>query len=266
MYKTDNILEIKNISKCYKNFNNESNFACSDISLNVERGKTLGIVGESGSGKTTLVRMLMNIEKPSGGEVFYYPTKENEFGAKVDLTKLEKKDIRKIRQKIQMVFQNPWETFNPKMKVKDIVLEPLLNYKVINKFNKEIAIKLLKMVDLNENLLDRKPKELSGGQLQRLSIARALSLKPDILICDESTCSLDASIEKDIVELLVKLQKEYGLTIIFICHDVALISLFAHKIAIMKESKLVEVITHDDLINNKCTSYTKKLVDSIFKI
>lgn len=267
MCNNENILKINKLSKVYNDFENNPVYACKDISLDVKRGRTLGIVGESGSGKTTLVKMLMNLEIPTSGSILYYPKNENGNIYEMKLSELTNKEIRENRKNIQMVFQDPWSTFNPRMKVKDILIEPLVNYKMIKDVNKiQMAKKLLEMVELDEKLLNRKPKELSGGQLQRISIARALSLEPDILICDEATCSLDVSIEKDIIKLLVKLQKEHGLTIIFICHDISLISLFAHDIAVMHDSKLVEVIKPEDLLNKRCSEYTRKLIDSIFTL
>ena len=219
------ILEARNLTKQFKVSKSSTLTACDNINLSTYKGKTLGIVGESGCGKSTFLRMLMNLEKISSGEIFYKGK---------DISKFSKDEIWESRQHIQMVYQDPGASFNPRMKVVDILTEPLINYDRLKKEDKEKkAIELLEMVDLPADFIHKYPQNMSGGQRQRLGIARAISLEPEILICDEATSALDVSIQKNIVELLVKLQKEKNITMIFICHDIALIESFAHEIVVM---------------------------------
>lgn len=251
------ILETKNLTKIFTTYDGKDLVACNNINLKVYKGKTLGLVGESGSGKTTFIRMLMNLEKPTSGEILYHER---------DINKFSEKEIWENRQKIQMIFQDPWAAFNPKMNVLDILTEPLLNYKRIKKSEREeVAKKLLKMVELPEEFMYKYSQNMSGGQKQRLGIARAISLEPEILICDEATCALDVSIQKIIIELLVRLQKEKNISMIFICHDLALVQSFAHEIAVMNKGDIVELLDGDK-IQNASHPYTKKLIDSVFSI
>lgn len=251
------ILETRNLTKIFTTYDGKELKACDNVSLSVYKGKTLGIVGESGSGKTTFIRMLMNLEKPSSGEILYRGK---------DLNSFTEKEIWENRQKIQMVFQDPWSAFNPKMNVLEILTEPLLNYKKIKKSeSKKVVADLLKMVELPEEFMYKYPQNMSGGQKQRLGIARAISLEPEILICDEATSALDVSIQKTIIELLVKLQKDKNISMVFICHDLALINSFAHEIAVMQNGKIVELI-EGDKVRDATHPYTKKLIDSVFSI
>lgn len=253
----DMILETKNLTKVFTTYDGGALVACNDISLKVYKGKTLGIVGESGSGKSTYIRMLMNLEKPTSGQILYHGK---------DINKFSEQEVWENRQNIQMIFQDPWAAFNPKMTVMDILTEPLSNYNRIKKSEKkEKALELLKMVELPEEFLYKYPQNMSGGQKQRLGIARAISLEPEILICDEATCALDVSIQKIIIELLVRLQKEKGISMVFICHDLALVQLFAHEIVVMNKGNIVEKFEGDKLKEAK-HPYTKKLLDSVFSI
>jgi len=254
----DIILETKNLTKIYEKSNNKKVAACNNVNLKIYKGKTLGIVGESGSGKTTLANMLMDSESPTSGEILYHGK---------DISKFTKKQIWENRQNIQIVFQDPWSAFNPKMNVMQILTEPLMNYNRLKRSErKEKAVELLKMVDLPEEFVTKYPQNMSGGQRQRLGIARAISLKPEIIICDEATSALDVSIQKKIVELLVRLQKEKNITMIFICHDIALIESFAHEIAVMYHGDVVEVIRGGQISEKACHSYTKSLLKAIFPV
>ena len=256
--KCDVILEVNNISKQFKVSGNRLLTACNDINLKVLKGKTLGIVGESGCGKSTLARILIQLENATCGEIIY----EGE-----NILSLNKKEKWNNRKKIQMVFQDPLASFNPKMKIIDILTEPLLNFGMISKKNKEEkAIKLLEMVELSSEILYRYPHNLSGGQRQRIGIARALSLEPEILICDEATSALDVSVQNKIIKLLVKLQKEKGISIIFICHDIALIKSFSHQIAVMYLGNIVENLPSDQVNEHSLHPYTNMLLESVFSI
>ena len=254
----DVILETKNLTKIYEKSNNKKVVACNNVNLKIHKGKTLGIVGESGSGKTTLVNMLMDLETPTSGEILYHSK---------DISKFTKKEIWENRQNIQIVFQDPWSAFNPKMNVMQILTEPLMNYGRLKRSERQQkAVELLKMVDLPEEFVTKYPQNMSGGQRQRLGIARAISLEPEILICDEATSALDVSIQKNIVELLVKLQKEKNITMIFICHDIALIESFAHEIVVMYHGDVVEVIEGGQISEKAKHPYTKSLLSAIFPV
>ena len=233
--------------------------ACDNVTLNAYAGQTLGIIGESGCGKSTLVRTILQIHPASGGEVIFDGQ---------DILKLRGEAARQNRRKIQMVFQDPAAAFNPKMKVKEIVCEPLLNFGLIKKSEVDAkAAELLRMVELPEDFKDRYPHNMSGGQRQRLGIARALSLEPKIVVCDEATSALDVSVQEKICELLVRLQKEKGITYLFICHDLGLVDLMCHQIAVMYLGNIVEYIGYGRRISTEgMHPYTKALMKSVFKV
>lgn len=252
------ILELENVTKIFTTSQGKELVACNNISLSLEKGKTLGIVGESGCGKSTLIRMIMQLEKVTSGCIKYNGQ---------DISKFTKEEIWKNRQKIQMVFQDSLGAFNPKMKIIDIITEPLINFGLLDKKDKEAkAEELLKSVDLPLSCLYSYPYSVSGGQLQRVSIARALSLEPEILICDEATSALDVSVQKNIMMLLDKLRREKKLTVIFVCHDLALVQSFADDIAVMYLGNMVEYLSNKDIVNNSCHPYTKALLASVFSI
>lgn len=233
--------------------------ACDNVTFNAYAGQTLGIIGESGCGKSTLVRTILQIHPASGGEVIFDGQ---------DILKLRGEAARQNRRKIQMVFQDPAAAFNPKMKVKEIVCEPLLNFGLIKKSKVDAkAVELLRMVELPEDFKDRYPHNMSGGQRQRLGIARALSLEPKIVVCDEATSALDVSVQEKICELLVRLQKEKGITYLFICHDLGLVDLMCHQIAVMYLGNIVEYIGYGRRISTEgMHPYTKALMKSVFKV
>lgn len=252
------VLQANHILKCFPASGNRTLIACNDVSLNVYEGKTLGIVGESGCGKSTFVRMLIQLDDPTSGEILFHNK---------NIVNLSRKEKRLNRQNMQMVFQDPQASFNPKMKIIDILTEPLINFGKIKKNEKEEKAKeLLKMVELSEDFLYRYPHNMSGGQRQRVSIARALSLEPEILVCDEATSALDVSIQQTIIELLVRLQKEKNISIVFICHDLALIQAFAHQIAVMYLGHIVEVIPGEDVAAHARHPYTQALLGALFSI
>lgn len=253
------ILQIKNLTKKFAAEGGKMLTACDNVTLNAYAGQTLGIIGESGCGKSTLVRTILQIHPASGGEVI--------FDGK-DILKLRGEAARQNRRKIQMVFQDPAAAFNPKMKVKEIVCEPLLNFGLIKKSEVDAkAAELLRMVELPEDFKDRYPHNMSGGQRQRLGIARALSLEPKIVVCDEATSALDVSVQEKICELLVRLQKEKGITYLFICHDLGLVDLMCHQIAVMYLGNIVEYIGYGRRISTEgMHPYTKALMKSVFKV
>ena len=253
------ILQIKNLTKKFAAEGGKMLTACDNVTLNAYAGQTLGIIGESGCGKSTLVRTILQIHPASGGEVIFDGQ---------DILKLRGEAARQNRRKIQMVFQDPAAAFNPKMKVKEIVCEPLLNFGLIKKSEVDAkAAELLRMVELPEEFKDRYPHNMSGGQRQRLGIARALSLEPKIVVCDEATSALDVSVQEKICELLVRLQKEKGITYLFICHDLGLVDLMCHQIAVMYLGNIVEYIGYGRRISTEgMHPYTKALMKSVFKV
>ena len=256
MLKSKNILEIRNVTKQFHTSNNKVLTACNNISLKFEEGKTLGIVGESGCGKSTLMKMIVQLEDVTSGEILY----EGE-----DITKLKGEKLRQNRRHIQMVFQDPSTAFNPKMKVRDIICEPLLNFNLIKKNQRDdIAKEYLKMVDLPESFSNRYIHNMSGGQRQRIGIARALTLNPKVIILDESTSALDVSIQKNIIDLIKKLQIEKNITIGFVCHDISLVSEVSDKIAVMYLGNIVEVIPSRKLQRQCKHPYTQTLISSVF--
>lgn len=252
------VLQTRHLTKQFPEKKGQVLTACNDISLNVYRGRTLGIVGESGCGKSTFVKMLMQMIKPTSGEVLYHGE---------DVFSFDRKRRWENYQNMQMVFQDPQASFHPKRKVIDILTEPLQNYKRLARKDKEKkALALLHMVDLPEELLYRYPHSMSGGQRQRIGIARALSLEPEILVCDEATSALDVSVQKAVLELLVKLQREQEVAMIFICHDLALVQSFAHQIAVMYVGHVVEVVPGEQVSNRARHPYTRALLDSVFSM
>ena len=259
MFKeSDIVLSAKHIVKQFPASHGRTLTACNDINLNVYKGKTLGIVGESGCGKSTFVRMVISLDKPTSGEILYHGK---------NLADLSKKETWLNRQNMQMVFQDPLASFDPKMKIVDILTEPLINFGKLKKSEKENkARELLEMVELPGDFVDRYPHNMSGGQRQRVGIARAIALEPEIIFCDESTSALDVSIQKAILELLVKLQKEKNIAIGFICHDLAMISSIAHQIAVMYMGNIVEILPGEEVTRGALHPYTKALLQSVFDL
>lgn len=252
------ILEAKHVTKKYPASGGRMLTANNDVSLKMYRGRTLGVVGESGCGKSTFMRMVVSLEEPTEGEILYRGS---------DITKLKGEKLRQHRQNIQMVFQDPSAAFNPKMKVMDIICEPLLNFGRIKRSEKEAeARRLLEMVELPGDFALRYPHNMSGGQRQRVGIARALALEPEIIICDEATSALDVSVQKTIIELLVKLQKEKNIAYGFICHDIALVQSVAHQVAVMYLGNIVEVLPGEKIGAESLHPYTRALMGAIFDL
>lgn len=254
----DKILEIKEIFKIFEIDSNKKLVACNNVNLDIYSKKILGIVGESGCGKSTLIRMITQLETPTMGEIIYKD---------MSLAKFSKQETRLNRKDIQMVFQDSQGAFNPKMQIKDIIVEPLLNFKLLKKVDIEKKAKeLLELVGLDEGYLNCYPHNISGGQLQRVGIARALSLNPKILICDEATSALDVSTQNSIVKLLKKVKEEKGISIIFVCHDLALVKSFADEIAVMYLGNIVEILPGNKIRELAKHPYTKSLLNSVFSI
>ena len=254
----NNILEIKNLNVDYISSTLGKKHmirAVDNLSLSVKKGEILAIAGESGCGKSTLSKAIIHLVKPASGEIIY--------GSK-NVYSLNKPQLKAFRQKVQMVFQNPYASLNPKMTIKEILSEPLIiNSKLTKKEIESIVIEKIKQVGLDEYHLQFYPHEFSGGQRQRIAIARALVLNPEFIIADEPVSALDASIQAQIINLIKDLQLEYQITMMFISHDLNVIKYIADRVGIMYLGELVEIGTRDEIFNNPQHPYTRLLLDSI---
>lgn len=258
LQKKETILNIKNVTKQFNLQDGKKLTALDNVSLELYSGECLGIVGESGCGKSTLANIIANLETLTSGNIIY----KNE-----DISNLSGEKLRQNRRKLQMIFQDPSESFNPRMKIGELVSEPLLNFKLMNRSEASLETKkLLQMVGLTEELIGRYPHQLSGGQKQRVAIARALSLEPEIIICDEATSALDVSIQEQVIRLLIDLQKEKGLSYIFIGHDLAVVRNISDRIVVMYLGRVVEVLESDKLTEAAVHPYTKALLASVFSV
>lgn len=256
--KPELLLEARHLTKRYEASDGRLLTANQDVSVSVYRGQTLGVVGESGCGKSTLMRMLVSLESPTEGQIFYRGR---------DITNLRGEELRLHRQKIQMIFQDPAAAFHPRMKVRDIICEPLLNFGRIRPADKDaVARKYLEMVELPPDFADRYPHRMSGGERQRVGIARALALEPEIIVCDEATCALDVSVQKTVIELLVRLQRERGIALVFICHDISLVQSISHEIAVMYLGNVVELLPGEKVAHESVHPYTRAMIGAIFDI
>lgn len=252
------VMEIRNLTKKFEVDGGKFLTACDTINLKLYEGQTLGVIGESGCGKSTLVRTILQIHPATAGEVL--------FDGK-DILQSRGEEERQNRRKIQMVFQDPTAAFNPKMRVKDIITEPLKNYGLIKPDEVDgKAAELLEMVELPADFKDRYPHSMSGGQRQRLGIARALALEPKVIICDEATSALDVSVQEKVCELLVKLQREKNITFLFIAHDLGLVDLMCHQVAVMYLGNVVEWIEKGRIACSCKHPYSIALMKAVFKV
>lgn len=249
------ILEARHVTRRFPASGGRELTACNDINLKFYKGRTLGLIGESGCGKSTFMRFLVRLDVPTEGEILFKGK---------DLTKLKGEELRQTRQYIQMVFQDPGGSFNPKMRIRDIICEPLLNFGRIKPSEKDaVARRYLEAVDLPGEFAERFPHNMSGGQRQRIAIARAIALEPELIVMDEATCALDVSVQKTIIELVCRLQREKQIAIGFIAHDLGLIQSFAHQIAVMYLGCIVEVLPGAD-VDKARHPYTQALLSAIF--
>lgn len=256
------LLEIKNIKKYYPI---KSGFfaqtkdwvrAVDDVSFKVHKGQTLGLVGESGCGKTTLGRTILRLVEPSAGDILF---------AGNDITKLNHDQMRAMRRKMQIIFQDPYASLNPRMTIGSAIMEPMHIHSLGSgkKERLDRASYLMQKVGLDTRYLNRYPHEFSGGQRQRICIARALAVEPEFIVCDESVSALDVSIQAQILNLLMDLQDELKLTYIFISHDLAVVKFISHDLAVMNQGKIVEMAKASEIYTNPQNAYTIKLLESI---
>lgn len=246
------ILEVKDLTKQF--YKNKQLFTAVDhISFQLQQGECLGIVGESGCGKSTTVKMLTHLLKPDSGEILLEGT---------DIQHLKAKSLKKLYTEIQMVFQTPQDSFDPRKTLGHGIMESMRNQGISRKEARMRMQKLLEQVELSAEFADRYPNQVSGGQCQRAAIARALAIEPKILVCDEATSALDVTVQAQIVELLKRLQKEMNLSILLICHDLALVQHLCDRVLVMYQGKIMEEGNPDKVINFPENDYTKMLVEA----
>jgi oligopeptide/dipeptide ABC transporter ATP-binding protein len=229
--------------------------AVDDVSFEVYEGETLGLVGESGCGKTTTALTILRLEEPTKGQVIFNGR---------DIVKMKKSDMRKERKNMQIIFQDPYSSLDPRMKIKDIIAEGILTHNLLNHRERYKKVgKLLERVGLDPECMDCFPHEFSGGQRQRIGIARALALEPKIIMCDEAVSALDVSIRSQIINLLKDLQKEFNLTYLFIAHDLSVIKYISDRVVVMYLGKIVEIADKKELFTNTMHPYTQALISAV---
>jgi len=254
------ILDVQNLKKSFysrKGLWGRDEFqAVKGVSFKLAKGKTLGLVGESGSGKTTIGLLLMRLHEATGGQAFIDGK---------DILAMSEKEFALYQRIIQIIFQNPYASLNPRFTIGQILLEPMRIHAIgqNDQERKKIALELLERVSLPVEAYDRYPHEFSGGQRQRIAIARCLTLKPEILICDESVSALDVSVQARVLNLLQDLQDEFGLSYIFISHDLSVVKYISDQVMVMNHGEVVEIANSDELYLNPQHEYTKKLLNAI---
>ncbi len=265
LYNKDALLKIENLTTSFVSERNIFGVptnklkAVNNVSFEVFKGETLGLVGESGCGKTSLGRTLLQMIPSNNGRVLYKG---------IDLAKLRKKELRKIRQEVQIIFQDPYSALNPRLSIGEAILEPMMVHGILNskKERKSRVIELLERVNLSENQYNRYPHEFSGGQRQRIVIARSLALNPEFIVCDESVSALDVSVQAQVLNLLNELKEEFGFTYLFISHDLSVVKYMSDRILVMRNGEIVELGEADSLYNSPKEEYTKELIKAIPKV
>ena len=254
--KTQELVQIKNLVKHFPVENSDDVVKAVDgVSFDIFAGETLGLVGESGCGKSTVGRCILRLIEPTSGEVWFEET---------DVLSLGKNDLRPLRREMQIIFQDPYASLNPRLSILSIISEPLIIHGIGNKTEqKDRVAELLKKVGLDPDYMFRYPHEFSGGQRQRLGVARALALNPKLIIADEPVSALDVSVQAQVVNLLQDLQAEFGLTYLFISHGLAVVEHISNRVAVMYLGKIVEIATAVELYENPLHPYTQALLSAI---
>ena len=252
------LLEVRHLSKTFQMGRGKTLEAVKDVSFTVEPEQSVGLVGESGCGKSTIARMITGLTDVTGGEILLEGQR---------ISGLRGNAQRKVYRHVQMVFQDPYSAISPRMTIGTFLTEGLVYFGIMKKARaRQEAGALLEMVDLDPALSERLPHQLSGGQLQRVVIARAVSVHPKLVILDEATSALDVSVQKQVLELLVRLQKEFHLTYLFIGHDLAVVRSITREICVMKEGRIVEKLPSISLVQSAEHPYTRQLLGSVFSM
>ena len=262
LYDAKPLLEIVNLKKYFesrKGFSKNTTIkAVDDVSFKLYEGETLGLVGESGCGKTTLGRSILHLEEITSGKIFYKGK---------DITVLSKPELVNLRKEIQIIFQDPFSSLNPRISIGNAIIEPMTVHKILPSYTdrKLYVLDLLKKVGLEEDHFNRYPHEFSGGQRQRIGIARAIALNPKIIICDESVSALDVSVQAQVLNLLNELKKVFNFSYIFISHDLSVVKFMSDQLIVMNQGKIEEINDSDEIYSAPKSSYTKNLIASIPK-
>jgi peptide/nickel transport system ATP-binding protein len=263
LYAQKPLLEINNVKKTYVSksgwFGKSEHFkAVDDVSFKLYEGETLGLVGESGCGKSTLASAILQLEKATTGEILYKG---------IDITKLSNKEVRALRKDIQIIFQDPYASLNPRITVGNAIMEPMKVHRIgtNDAERKTIVLDILQKVGLSAEFFNRYPHEFSGGQRQRIGIARAIALQPKLIICDESVSALDISVQAQVLNLLNDLKENFNFTYIFISHDLAVVKYMSDQLIVMNKGKIEEMADADSIYQHPKQAYTKKLIHAIPK-
>ena len=263
LYTKKPLLEILNVKKEYYSnagFFNKKKIvnAVNEVSFKIFEGETLGLVGESGCGKSTLGKAILQLEKATSGSIKYRGK---------ELTKLKTSELRKLRKEIQLIFQDPYSSLNPRMLIGEAIMEPMKVYRIgkNDRERKSKVLRLLNRVELDDSYFNRYPHELSGGQRQRVGIARTIAMEPKLVVCDESVSALDISVQAQVLNLLNELKDDFGFTYIFISHDLAVVKFMADQLLVMKDGKIEEIGDADEIYANPTKEYTQKLIKAIPK-
>ncbi len=257
----ENLFEIKDLNMHYPIVDglmgntNGYIYAVNNLTLEIKQNEILGLVGESGSGKSTLGNCVLNLIKPTSGEIIF----ENE-----NILNKKKSELKSFRKKAQLIFQNPYMSLDPRMKIYDLLKEPFIIHKIKDKNEIDKRIKhIISLIGMKEEVLERYPHEFSGGQRQRLAIARAIMLNPEFIVADEPVSALDISIQAQIVNLLLDLKKKMNLTMLFISHDLSVVKYISDRIAVMYLGEIVEIANKKDLFDNHKHPYTQALLSAV---
>ncbi|MDO4647803.1 MAG: dipeptide/oligopeptide/nickel ABC transporter ATP-binding protein [Eubacteriales bacterium] len=252
------ILELQKVNKIFAAGKENTLHAVKDVSFSLNPGESIGIVGESGSGKSTIARMVMGLTDVTSGKILL----DGE-----DITNYSRKKMRDVYQKVQLVFQDPYSVFSPRMTVGTFLEEGMVYIRKMRRPDAaREAERLMQLVELSPELLERLPHELSGGQLQRVAIARGISVNPKLLVLDEATSALDVSVQKQIMELLVRLKKERSLSYLIVGHDLAVVRSITNRILVMYEGRIVEECSSEHLLTEAKEPYTQKLLRSVYTV